>query len=77
MPAVPMTSTEIAEDIAARIARRERGYEAGDKLPSYAELAELYSVSPATMARVIRDLRVRRILKGLPGRGVFVAESAG
>lgn len=73
MPAVPMSSTEIVEDIAARIERRESGYLPGDKLPTYAELAELYSVSQATAARVYRDLRVRGLIKGTSGRGVYVA----
>lgn len=77
MPAIPMNSTEIAEDIKARIAKRETGYEPGDKLPTYAELTELYKpVSVATIARVIRDLRMMGVVKGSPGRGTYVAERA-
>lgn len=71
---VPMSSAEIVEDIAVRIANGEAGYLPGDQLPSYSQLADLYSVSPATAARVYRDLRMMRLVKGSTGRGVYVAE---
>lgn len=72
MPAVPMSSEDIAEDIASRIASGE--YPPGHQLPSYAQLAELYSVGVSTAARAVRDLRIRRLIVGSPGRGTYVAD---
>jgi GntR family transcriptional regulator len=71
VPVIPMSSGEIAEDIASRIASGE--YKPGDKLPSYRELAELYGVHFATAARAVRDLRIRGLVIGAVGRGTFVA----
>lgn len=71
MPVIPMSSGEIAEDIASRIASGE--YQPGDKLPSYREIAELYGVHFATAARAMRDLRIRGLIVGSTGRGTFVA----
>ena len=65
-----MSSGEIAEDIASRIATGE--YKPGEQLPSYREIAELYGVHFATAARAMRDLRIRGIIVGSPGRGTFV-----
>ncbi|MEV0458349.1 GntR family transcriptional regulator [Catellatospora methionotrophica] len=68
-----MSSTEIAADIAARIKTGE--YPPGSRLPSYAQLREIYApVSSATIARVIRDLRIQGTVVGSPGRGVYVPE---
>lgn len=72
MPAVPMHYRAIADDIAARIAAGE--YPPDSKLPSYNEIADLYSVSFATAARAVSLLRDRGLVVGAPGRGVFVAE---
>ena len=49
MPAIPLSYVDIAEDIAARIKAGE--YQPGQKLPSYNQLADLYSVSFSTAAR--------------------------
>jgi GntR family transcriptional regulator len=70
---VPLTYRGIAEDLAARIAAGE--YKAGSKLPSYAELADLYSVSVSTAQRAIGLLQDRQLVIGSPGRGLFVADS--
>ncbi|MFC7756981.1 winged helix-turn-helix domain-containing protein [Catellatospora bangladeshensis] len=68
-----MSSTEIAADIAARIKTGE--YPPGSRLPSYSQLTEIYApVSVATIARVIRDLRIQGVVVGSPGRGVYVPE---
>ena len=72
MPAVPSTSREIVADIAARIESGE--YPPGHKLPDYAELAALYSVSVSTASRVYLALAAMGLTKGIQGRGVFVAE---
>ncbi|WP_341717870.1 GntR family transcriptional regulator [Micromonospora sp. FIMYZ51] len=72
MPSIPLSYADIAADIAARIAAGE--YAPGSKLPSYAELADLYSVSVSTAARSVALLRDRGAVVGAPGRGVFVRE---
>lgn len=64
---------EIANDIEARIRTGE--YPPGSELPSYARLADLYSVSRATVTRAYGLLRDRRLVYGEQGRGVFVAET--
>ena len=68
-----MSSDQIVEDLAARIAGGE--YQPGEQLPTYAVLADLYNVSPATIAIVMRILRERRVVIGVRGRGTFVPES--
>lgn len=72
MPAIPMSSAQIVEDITARIRAGE--WEPGDRLPSYNELAALYSVRFGTIARVILILKERGLVVGVPGKGTFVAE---
>lgn len=62
----------IARDLEDRI--RSGEYPAGSRLPSYAELAKLYSVSVTTVQGAIRLLRERRLVEGDPGRGVFVVD---
>ena len=69
---LPMTSAQIAEDLTARIKSGE--YRPGQQLPTYHTLSKLYSVSYATIARVIVLLRDRGVVVGIPGRGVFVPE---
>lgn len=68
----PMTYRQIADDITARITTGE--YRPGQELPSYSQLAELYSVGRTTAARAYSLLHDRGIVIGAPGRGVFVAE---
>lgn len=72
MPAIPMSSAQIVEDLTARIAAGE--WEPGARLPSYNELAELYSVRFGVIARVILILRERGVIVGVPGKGTYVAE---
>lgn len=72
MPALPMSSAQITEDLAARIGAGEYG-PANTQLPTYTELARLYNVSFTTIARVILVLRDRGVVTGVPGRGTFVA----
>lgn len=69
---LPMTYIEIVEDLTARI--RSGEYPPGSKLPSYNELKDLYSVSFATIARVMSILRDRGAIIGAPGRGTFVPD---
>ncbi|MFD0594085.1 GntR family transcriptional regulator [Catellatospora coxensis] len=51
-----------------------REYPAGSQLPTYNELADLYSVSFSTITRVIGVLRLTGVVVGVPGRGTFVPE---
>jgi GntR family transcriptional regulator len=74
MPPRSLTYREIADDIHTRIARSEAGYRPGDQLPSYAGLAELYSVSVSTAARAVGLLTDRGVIESVIGRGVYVRE---
>ncbi|MFE7869781.1 GntR family transcriptional regulator [Micromonospora humida] len=65
-----LTYEQIADDIAARIASGE--YPPHERLPSTRELADLYSVSPGTIAKVQIVLRTRGLTYGVPGGGVYV-----
>ena len=67
-----MSSGQIVDDLAERI--RVGEYAPGTQLPTYASLAALYDVSPATIAIVIRILRERGLVIGVPGRGTYVAQ---
>lgn len=71
MPAIPMSSTQIIEDLTDRITSGE--YPPGSRLPSYGELAAMYSVSTATIYRVLYVLQDRKLVVGQSGRGTFVA----
>lgn len=69
-----MSSEQIARDLADRIRAGE--YPPGSQLPTYHALSGLYGVSEATVALVIRILRERGVVVGVPGRGVFVPEES-
>jgi GntR family transcriptional regulator len=71
VPPVPLTYRQVADDLASRIQRGE--YKSGDPIPSYRELADLYSVSVSTASRAVALLRDRGVVVGHPGRGVYVA----
>jgi GntR family transcriptional regulator len=70
MPPRRLTFREIADDIADRIEVGD--YPVGSTLPSYRELAEIYSVSRATVEKSIALLRDRRLVAGMPGVAVYV-----
>ncbi len=73
MPALPMSSEEIAADIAERIKTGE--YAAGTQLPSYRQLMEMYSVSYGTIGSVMVRLRMMGLTVTSKGRGVYVADA--
>jgi len=70
MPPERLTYRGIAEDLERRILADE--YPPGSQLPSYRELAELYSVSVTTAQAAIRELRAMGYTESVLGRGVFV-----
>lgn len=65
-----LTAPQIADDITARI--RSGEYPPGERLPSYAELALLYTVSKTTAQRVYVILKARGDVESEPGRGHYV-----
>jgi GntR family transcriptional regulator len=73
VPVKRLTYRGIADDLAARIASGE--YPPGSKLPSHARLVEIYSSSLATIVRAVGLLHDRRLVQGVPGVGVFVADA--
>ena len=46
----------------------------GDKLPTYAQLAEQHKVSVSTAQAALRILRDRGLIEGQQGKGTFVAD---
>lgn len=72
MPAVPMSYREIADDLIERIEAGE--YPPGSRLPSYAELKEIYSVGVTTVASALVIVRERGLIFPVSGRGNFVRE---
>jgi DNA-binding GntR family transcriptional regulator len=46
----------------------------GDKLPTYAQLADEYKISVTTAQAAIRLLRDRGLVEGHQGKGTYVAE---
>ncbi len=72
MPVVPMSAAQIADDLAARIADGDYG-PPGTQLPTYQQLATLYSVGMTTIAKVVLDLKWRGVVVAVQGRGTFVA----
>jgi Bacterial regulatory proteins, gntR family len=70
---IPHTAREIADSLTRRIAAGE--FRRGERLPSYAELAKEYGSAQRTVARAIEQLRALGIVVGVPGSGVYVAET--
>jgi GntR family transcriptional regulator len=71
MPPQRLTYRQIADDIEDRI--RVGDYPVGSWLPSYRELADLYSVSRGTAAHAVALLVDRGTVVGQSGVGVYVA----
>lgn len=67
-----LSAAEIADDIRARI--RAGQYPPGSQLPSYTELADMYSVNRSTILRAMIELRATGDVRGEPGRGTFVPD---
>lgn len=67
-----MTAEQILQDMTERIMSGE--YPPGEKLPSYRELGDIYSVSFGTISKVVWILRDRGLVVGVRGVGIYVAE---
>lgn len=72
MPPARLTYRQIADDLADRIGRGE--YRPGSRLPSYSQIAAVYSCGTTTAQSAIRELRARGLVRGEPGVGVFVVD---
>lgn len=59
---------------ALRAAILTKVFQAGDKLPSRAELAKKYAVAPMTVQNALRELRDEGLIVSRQGSGVFVRE---
>jgi len=70
---IPMGYRKIAADLRARIAAGE--YPPGERLPTYAELAQLYSSSVSTIQRAVMLLQAEGVIVGVQGAGLYAAES--
>ncbi|GAA2377466.1 hypothetical protein Cme02nite_20610 [Catellatospora methionotrophica] len=71
MPVAKADYRRIADAITEKIKSGELS--PGAKLPSTAQLADQYDVSPATVYRAVSLLHDRDLVIGHPGKGVFVA----
>lgn len=63
---------DVADDLEERIRLGE--YPPGAPLPTYGELARMYSVSVSTLSRAMVALKARGVVRGEQGRAVFVPE---
>src|SRR4051794_27568025 len=70
----PGTAEHPHRQLAARLRERISAGEwaAGDRLPSFAELAATYGVAKQTIQRTIDQLRVDGLLITRPGSGTYV-----
>lgn len=69
---IPLGFRAIADDLRARIQGGE--YPPGQVMPSYRELAEMYSVGVTTMQRAVLILQTEGWIVGVQGRGLYVPE---
>lgn len=70
---IRQTYLDIADDLQARIGLGEYG--PGAAIPSYREIAEMYSVGVSTAARAVVVLKARGVVRGESGRAVFVVDA--
>jgi DNA-binding GntR family transcriptional regulator len=61
---------QIADDIAGRIERGELA--PGARLPGEIDLAAEYGAARMTIARAIRELRERKLVRTVTGKGTYV-----
>ncbi|WP_319460106.1 winged helix-turn-helix domain-containing protein [Micromonospora sp. RTP1Z1] len=69
---IPMGYRRIADDLRARIAAGE--YPPGERLPTYKELAEMYSAGVSTIQKAVLLLQSEGAVVGVQGAGLYVPE---
>jgi GntR family transcriptional repressor for pyruvate dehydrogenase complex len=71
----PVIRRSLPVMLARRISESIRAgdYRAGDRLPSIAEMARRFRVSPPTVREAVKMLEARRLVELRQGAGVFVA----
>jgi GntR family transcriptional regulator len=74
MPNRPADYQRVIDSITAQIQSGELA--PGDKLPTYAQLAEQFKISVTTAQLALRILRERGLVEGHQGKGTYVAENA-
>jgi GntR family transcriptional regulator len=70
VPPTRLSYRQIADDLEARIRAGE--YPPGALLPSYAKVAEMYSVGTTTAQAAMRELRGRGLTRSVLGMGTYV-----
>lgn len=60
------------EMIKAALRKRIAGMNAGDRLPSEAELCQMYEVSRTTVRKALGDLEREELLQSMQGKGTFI-----
>ena len=73
MPNRPADYKRVVDAITEQIRAGELA--PGDKLPTYAQLAEQFKISVTTAQTALRILRERGLVEGHQGKGTFVAEN--
>ncbi|MEN3613859.1 winged helix-turn-helix domain-containing protein [Plantactinospora sp. ZYX-F-223] len=73
MPNRPADYQRVIDAITAQIRAGELA--PGDKLPTYAQLADQFKISVTTAQNALRILRERGLVEGHQGKGTFVAEN--
>lgn len=73
-----MSSTPVYEQLIEQIEKYIASgiLKASDQLPSVRNLSITLSLNPNTVQKAIGDLTNRGIICGVPGKGIFVTESA-
>lgn len=74
---IPKTVAQTVEIITERIRHGGVGYQPGDRLPTYEELAASIPTSIATLGRAMVRLRAAGLVVGVRGEGTWVAERPG
>ncbi|MBF9135038.1 winged helix-turn-helix transcriptional regulator [Plantactinospora sp. S1510] len=72
MPNRPADYLRVIEAITEQIRAGELA--PGEKLPTYAQLADHFGISVTTAQNALRILRERGLVEGHQGKGTFVAE---
>jgi DNA-binding GntR family transcriptional regulator len=73
MPDRPADYRRVVDDITEKIKRAD--LTPGERLPTYAQLAEQYGVSVSTAQAALRILRDRGLIEGHQGKGTFIANN--